>query len=249
MPLNDDSNDERTSGQRRGLSGKMLALIIGGAIVVIVLICGGMGVATYTGNITKGNTMQNDLTATYADAANYMSNCIVKTNQAANVAQANADAFDKVIKDAIAGNGKAGQFNLNTQQGQAGFFPLLVQAYPQLQGQTDLFKKVLTIIVGCQDDFRNKQSVVLDHVRTFNNWRQSFWTSLFGGGNFPNDNLVINLPGVPMATGQAALLKMGQPIIATDASDAYKNGTYTPSNPFPGGNSSSAPATPAPSHS
>lgn len=229
------------------LSGKMIALIVCGVLVVILLCCGGIGISQYTGNISTGNAKQNDLTATYADAANYMSNCIVKTNQAANVAKANADAFDQVIKDAIAGNGKAGQFNLNTPQGQAGFMPLLVQAYPQLEGQTDLFKKVLAVIVGCQDDFRNKQSVVLDHVRSFNTWRQNFWTSLLGGSSFPNDNLVINLPGVPMVTGQAALLKMGQPIIATDAADAYKNGTYAPTNPFPGNTAPAASPAPTPS--
>jgi len=204
-------------------------LIAGAALLVVIFLIVWWAIGNHVTNV--GNQKEADLVAAYNDGAHYLSNCVVKTNQAANVAQGNAAAFDKVIKDAIAGNGA---FHTDTAKTSTGLFPLLVQAYPNLNGQTDLYKKVADIIVGCQDDFRAKQSAVLDQVRSFNRWRTGSWTVRHFGSDFPNDNLVINLPGVQPLTGKAALLKMGQPIIDATTSGSYQTGQQSTQGPFPG---------------
>lgn len=206
-------------------------LIVG--VVCVVLFVGIWWYATKQGVISHGNTIEAELSSSYGDGANYLSNCVVKTHQAANVATANAAAFDKVIKDAIAGTGDAQHVNLNSATGKSAFLPILVQAYPDLKGQTDLFNKVVNVIVGCQDDFRNKQSVVQDKVRAFNTWRTGSWkVRTFGGNSFPNDNLVIEIPGVHSVTGKAALSKMRQPIVDSVTSTSYQTGQQSADNPF-----------------
>lgn len=231
---NDDTTDDRS---RRGIAPLGIALkwwIVGGIVGVVLFVCCGAGIAALQipGNTSTGNDKEATLSSVYSDGANYFSSCIVQTNQAANVATANADAFDKVIKDAMGGTGEAGQFNLSTPSGQAGFFPLLVKAYPAMEGQTDLYKKVLDVMVSCQTEFSKKQSNILDRVRDFNKWRTNFWTSKLGGGSFPNENLYIGVSGVPRSTGMAALTTMESPIVTSDTANAYKSGTYTPTNPF-----------------
>lgn len=202
-------------------------------IAGIVLVLGLSWYITKQSVISAGNSKEATLSASYADGANYLSNCVVKTHQAANVAEANADAFDKVIKDAIAGSGGAEHVDLGTTAGRNAFLPILVQAYPDLKGQTDLFDKVVNVIVGCQDDFRNKQSVVQDQVRAFNTWRTGSWkVRTFGGGSFPNDNLVVDIPGVDSVTGQAALKKIRQPIVDAVTSDTYQTGQQSNDDPF-----------------
>jgi hypothetical protein len=195
---------------------------------------------TRQGVISNGNQQENDLSTTYSSGATYLSTCVIKTNQVANVAAANADAFDKVIKDAIAGSGSAQHINLGTPGGQSSFLPILVQAYPQLQGQTDLYKKVVDTIVGCQDDFRGQQSVVLDKVRTFNNWRTGSWKVRTFGGSFPNNNLSVTIPGITPLHGQSALDKISQPIVDSVTAATYNSGQQSTSGPF---------ASPSPSHS
>ncbi len=244
MDSSDASRDGSPSVGAFGNFSRKTMIIVGSIVAAVVLmcICGGIGVGTYTGNISDGNAKEAALSGTYSNGANYLSKCMVSSRQAASVATANAAAFDQVIKDAVAGHGQAGQLNLHTPTGQAGLFPLLVQAYPDLKGQTDLFNKVLTVVVSCLDDFRSAQSAVLDLVRDFNSWRTGFWTSRLGGSSFPNENLYIAIPGVERVTGEAALRKMEQPIADAVTSDAYKSGIVTPPDLFPK-------ATPAPSAS
>lgn len=194
-------------------------------LIVFSLVWYGIGQSVQS----SGNKQQATLSANYSDGANYLSNCVVKTNQAANVAQANADAFDKVIKDAIAGSGA---FHTNTANSAGGLVPILVQAYPDLKGQTDLYNKVANIIVGCQDDFRNKQSVVLDNVRTFNSWLGGSWKVRHFGSSFPNNRLTINISGLGTLRGQQALDKISQPIVDASTSQAYNSGQQSTNGPF-----------------
>jgi hypothetical protein len=209
-----------------------IAASVGGVILLVLILT--FTVFVPQGVTSEGNKQESTLNAVYTDGANYLSNCVVKTEQAANVASANAAAFDKVIKDAVAGTVGASHVDLNTQAGRSALLPILVQAYPDMKGQTDLFNKVVTVIVGCQDDYRNKQSVVLDNVRIFNSWRTGSWkVRTFGGSSFPNNNLRVTIPGVPVVSGQAALDKMSAPLVEASTSGAYNSGVITPQNPFP----------------
>jgi hypothetical protein len=195
--------------------------------VTAVLLAGLIPFITNNNVTNAGNKKEASLSAVYNDGAVKLSNCVVKTNQIANVAGENAKRFDKVIEDAVAGNGA-----FKGVTGSAGFVPILTQTYPDLKGQTDLYRRVADTIAGCQDDFRSAQSTVQDQVRSFNSWRTGSWTSRTFGGEFPNDNLSVNIPGVPVLHGQAALDKISQPIVDGVTSSTYQSGQQNIQGPF-----------------
>jgi hypothetical protein len=202
-----------------------------GGVVVAALLALTFFVIIPNNVLSEGNKLESGLSASYVDGANYLSNCVIKTEQAANVAQANADAFDKVIRDAIAGTGAAAHVDTTTTAGRNQLLPILVQAYPDLAGQTALFERVMTTINGCRDDYRNKQTAVLSQVQTFDTWRTGSWTVRTFGSDFPNENLHINLPGLTL-TGQAALDKMRAPIVDATTSSSYQTGETPTDGPF-----------------
>jgi hypothetical protein len=225
------------SGEETGLASllKNKTLLVGGGIVAgvaVVIAALTFGVFIPQGVQSEGNQLEAELSANYQDGANVLSNCVVKTKQSVGAAKANSEAFDKVIKDAIAGNGAAQHVDFNNPASRNGLFPVWVQAYPDFKGQTALFEKAMTVINGCQDDFRNKQSAVQDGVRQFNSWRTGSWkVRTFGGDNFPNENLYVTLPGLNL-TGKAAFKKISAPIVDADTSGAYQSGEQQSNDPF-----------------
>lgn len=205
------------------LSGKILGAI-GAGLVVLFLIIGFM---IHQSVISSGNKQESTLSGDYADGANYLSNCVIKTKQAANVAIAQTDALDKILSDAVAGRYGTGA----TFDGGA-MISAIVEAYPDTSGISKSFQDAMAIITGCQDDFRKMQSKILDDVRSFRSWKTGSWTvRTFGGGGFPNDNLYISVGDLDL-TGQEALNKMSKPIVETSVLQDYADGTTDTENPF-----------------
>lgn len=203
--------------------------IVGGVVVLVLLII----YIVHRVNISsEGASRESDLSTQYNKGAITLSQCVQTVNKMANVASANADAFDKVIKDAVAGNGA---FHTNASKSVGGLVPILVQSYPDLAGQTELYNKVANQIVQCEGDFRSAQTFVQDNVRTFNSWRNNGWNQMFGSGNFPDENLYVDIPGAgPRLHGQDALDKIEQPIVDTVTSKSYGTGIRDDSSvPFP----------------
>jgi hypothetical protein len=201
---------------------------IAGVAGVIVLVL----VLTFTvfipqGVKSQGNQKEASLSASYANGATYLSNCVVKTKQSANVANAQTAALDKVLKDAV-----AGRYGTGNTMDKAKLFSAIVEAYPETNGLSKTFQDVLATITGCQDDFRNYQTVVQDKVRDFNAWRTGSWkVRTFGGSGFPNENLYVRLPGVSL-TAADAYEKISQPIVDATTTSAYQSGEQQLDNPF-----------------
>jgi len=205
------------------LSGKILGAI-GAGLVVLFLIIGFM---IHQSVISKGNQLESELSSDYADGANYLSNCVNKTKQAANVANAQTAALDKILQDAV-----AGRYGTGAEINDKALLGAIVEAYPDLSGLSNTFQDVLATITGCQDDFRDKQSDIQDGVRKFNSWRTGSWTvRTFGGGSFPNDNLYIAI-GDEELTGQEALNKIRKPIVDSGVLQDYSDGTTDVEDPF-----------------
>lgn len=231
---------------------KRLAIIGGGIAAVLVGVLALVFFVIIPNSVTnEGNKQESNISAVYAKGANTLSECTVKTKQAANVAAAHTDALDKVIRAAVAGDvgtdGHVTQKSLNDPSNRQGFYAALVQAYPDTKDLSATFNNVLAIVTGCQHDFKTAQDEVLDRVRAFKSWLTGSWTVRTYGGNFPDDNLELNLPGQAPITGKAALIKVSTPILSSEAAGAYSgNGTYDPGTPF--GTSSTAPAPTSTSH-
>lgn len=207
------------------------------AIAAVVALVALVVVLTFTVFIpqsvkSNGNKKEADLSASYANGAVYLSKCVVKTKQAADVATAQTAALDKVLKDAVAGRYGIGGNNMDKGK----LFSAIVEAYPNVNGLSKTFDHVMTVIVGCQDDFGNYQSVVQDKVRDFNSWRTGSWLTRSYAADFPNENMYVRLPGVNLV-GAAAYDKIQQPIVDATTSSTYKTGEQSLDDPF--GSSSS----------
>jgi len=175
-------------------------------------------------NKSVGNKLESELSTNYTNGANVLSACVTTTETAAQVTKAGADAFDKVMKDAVAGTNGAQHVNLNTAAGRSAFYPVFVQAYPDIAGQTALFNRLMDIAVSCQVKFSNYQTNVQSHVDEYNKWKNgSFWVRGFGGGGFPNENMYVAIPGHHL-TGEAAWIQIQSPIVENSVV-----GTYTTS--------------------
>jgi|GEM_PF-2040475 len=205
------------------MSGKTMGIIA----VVLVLVMGLGWYVTKQSVLSQANDKQASLSADYANGANYLARNINLVKQTAGVATANAKAYQDLIGRAIA---RQGEFATATTPG--ALIPILTQQWPDPKAQSDLFVKVADVIIGSQDDFTRLQTKVLDNVRSFNSWRTGSWKVRTFGGNLPNENLYVSLPGVETLTGMAALNKIRTPIINTLTSQAYQTGINDVEDPF-----------------
>ena len=207
---------------------KTLPWVIIGAIVLVIAIIGIWVFVTWQNVISDGNKKQAALNAAYSDGANYLSSCLVKTQQAANVAGAEADALSEVFADAISAR------NYGSEGGaldEGALFSAVVEAYPDTTGLQETFQQVVAVIVGCRDDYAAKQTVVLNQTRAFEGWLGGSWEVRTFGGDFPNEKLTVTI-GDRDVTGAAALAIMKDPIVDNSTLDAYENGSFEIEDPF-----------------
>jgi hypothetical protein len=207
-------------------------LLIGGAIVGFIALI--LAILTPTvfipqSVLSEGNTLEQGVSAAYNDGALTLSNCVNKTFQAANLANAQSDALADVFRAAV-----GGRYNQpgSPQVDSGKLFSAIQEAYPDLTGLNQTFNNVLAVITGCQDDYATKQRVVQDKVRDFNSWLTGSWRVRTFGGGLPNNNLKASIPGAPTLYGQAALDKMSQPIVDASVGSAYNTGQTQQTNPF-----------------
>jgi len=217
MSMSDSTTSGRSSRRVWVIAGSVVGGIGALALLLTFLVFIPQGVTS------DGNKLEGDLSSLYAGAVTELHNCTAKTARAAQVTKGNTDAVDKVLKDAVGGRYGTGN---NLDKGK--LFSAIVESYPEqsVAGLNKTFQDAMAIMVGCQDDFTAKQGVVQSKVSDFKKWRTGSWTvRTFGGDDFPNDNLEINIAGMDPLTGKAAFDLISRPILDTDTVNAVKTGT------------------------
>lgn len=84
--------------------------------------------------------------------------------------------MDKIISDAVKGRyeGKDGQ---PVEHGQGGaFFSAMIEAYPDLRGQLDVYDKIISFVAAGREAYKFKQ---LDMIRAYESYRQTGWVRSF----------------------------------------------------------------------
>lgn len=181
------------------------------------------------GVTNQGNKKQQDLIVLYNDTSNVLSDCLVKTKSAVGLANAQTDALDKVITDAVKGRYTEGS---SAQPGRGQLFSAISEQYPDTKALSATFDKVLIIITGCRSNFKDSQAALQRAVTRFNQWRTgSFTVRTFGGDNYPNDDLEIQV-AKDFVRGKKALDKMRELVLVAEASTARDTGVLTNDNPF-----------------
>lgn len=212
--MSDSTNNDRKSRRAWWIGGGIFA---GAAVLTAGLV---FGVVIPQGVVSDGNQQEATLNASFNAEVVALHTCTAKTARAAQVTKGQTDAVDKVLKDAVAGRYGTGN---NLDEGK--LFSAMHEAYPNLGGLDKSFQDAMAIMTGCQDDFAAAQNTLQARIANFTKWRTGSWTvRTFGGDDFPNGNLVINVAGMDHLTGQQALDLMSRPIADADTVNAIKTG-------------------------
>lgn len=160
------------------------------------------------------------LSAQYRKNQNHLSAFISEFKETVGIADRKTDQLDRVLVDAVSG-----------RYGEEGFgtggvvVKAIREAYPRLDG-LDIYDKVIDTIRAGRSDFKNEQDVLLDQIRSYDEWRKKgIIRSWALSGYAPSNNLVARVGNNQVLTGQAAYDKMSEIILIDDANKAYQSGT------------------------
>lgn len=210
----------------------MIVLLgMGGFFLFIVLVIGGCGL--YANSLrNEGVTQERALSSQYLDNQNFLSGYISGFYEQVGVAQASTDALDRVLTDAVKGryDGKT-----SAQPGTGSLFSAIAEAYPELSAQELLriWGKIQDYVTSQREGYRNKQSKLLDMLRTYDTWRETggpgkrLILSLGIIADFPSNNLEARI-GETKLTGEVARDKMYQIVLDSTTLKAYETGKLDP---------------------
>jgi hypothetical protein len=191
--------------------------ILGGVFVVIALLC--HLVFFPQSVLSDGNRQETGMNTAATAAFGEMHTCEVNTARVAQVAGAQTDAVDRVLKDAI-----SGRYGTGAGLDQNKVFSLLQEAYPDLGKLNDTFANAMAVMTGCQSNFLAKENYMNKLANEFVAWQTGSWFSrTYGGDQFPNDNLKIVI-GTTVHTGADALQIMQRTVLSSDNVNAIETG-------------------------
>lgn len=197
------------------------------AITIIFLI---FAFTRFNSLYTQGVEQEQRLDAQYLDNQNYLSAYISGFHEQVAIATSATTSLDQVLTDAVKGRYEQGGYAVNSP-----FFNVIREAYPEASTQelTALWGRINTYIASQREGYRNTQSKFLDMLRSYDTWRnsgiiQSIMIRIVG---YPSDRLIARIGDNNTIRGQAALDRMYQIVLTTDALNAYNNGTLDPLKP------------------
>jgi hypothetical protein len=212
---------------------KYKTLIVIGGIVAAVLAVFGIRYVIQQGIISEANKREADLSRGFEVNKAELGKCITQIRETAGVAMGASRELNKVLSDIVS----ARYTQPNGPQVTSGrAFSLLVEQYPDLSGLQRNFDRVMTVMIGCRDDYQGYQEDLRERAAQFEAWLNGSWTNRTFGKGLPNSKLyadVLDDEGREVRlTGQAALDKMTKLITIADANKAYQTGVMTPEDPF-----------------
>lgn len=198
-------------------------------LIITVVVLGGLfvtGVSFYG----YANGVRNELvrqgaslTAQYPDNQNELANYEVAFYEQTGLANLKSENMNKIISDAVKGRyeGKDGQ---PVERGQGGaFFSAMVEAYPDIRGQLDVYDKIISFVAAGREAYKAKQSKLLDMIRAYRTYRDTGWirSGFVARVGYPSLEARI---GTKVVRGQEALDQMSL-IVTTEATNqSYESG-------------------------
>ena len=215
-----DDRDTPTDQKPRRKKPRYVLWSILGTVILIIVIGVLCDRVFFPNSVTSdGNRKQRELNSLTTDAFGAMHTCEVNTARAAQIAGAQTDAVDRVLKDAI-----SGRYGTGANLDQNKVFSLLQEAYPDLTGLNATFQDAMIVMTGCQKDFLAKQSRMNKAAQALESWTDGSWfTRTYGGDKFPNEGLHVTL-GARKHTAQDALDIMQRAVLSSDNINALETG-------------------------
>jgi len=203
---------------------------ITGGILVVLIIAVVSVYGSLNGIQQDGVSFETQLNAQYLDNQNELGSYISGFYEQIGVANLKSDKMDKILSDAV--KGRYDSNNTSAQVGNGQLFSAIKEAYPDLGTNLNLYDKILNYVQAGRTAYKNKQSKLLDQLRSYDNWRKSgiIHSMFVRWMGFPSDALQAHL-GATVITGAAAEAQMYIIVLPSDAAQAYQTGTLPPLNP------------------
>jgi len=201
-----------------------------GGILIVLIIASVSIYGSLNGIQTTGVDYETQLNAQYLDNQNELGAYISGFYEQVGVANLKSDKMDKILSDAV--KGRYDSNNTSAQVGNGQLFSAIKEAYPDLGTNLNLYDKILNYVQAGRTAFKNKQSKLLDLLRSYDNWRKSglMHSKFVSWMGFPSDALEAHL-GATVLTGRNAEAQMYIIVLLSDAAQAYQTGTLAPLNP------------------
>lgn len=164
---------------------------------------------------TEGNVLQNSLTQSYNDSKTVLGGCLDKSTVMADIALEG----DASTKDVL--TGVMSQFKPDATVTHGMMVTQVAKFFPDLD--RTLWNQLGDTAIGCRTDFTNAQRDSQARARVLNDWIDTevmFLQSV--KDDFPNDQLVVIGPDGSEISEDAALAFIMQPVVTSDANEAFE---------------------------
>ena len=203
------------------------------AVVALVVI--GLGVSGYnffnTLN-TERVTRETSLSAAYQESQLELDTYVKQIKESVGIANVKSDKLDQILRDAVSGRyGDSKADAAGNKNGQGGsFFSSVVEAYPDLKGQLDVYDKIVDKVFTGREAFKTKQTELRRQVADYERWIntglvQSIMIKKVIGA--PTDLLEARI-GKNVKTGRAALEQMKLLVTSGRTNDNFESGQEDP---------------------
>lgn len=186
----------------------------------------------YNSTLKEGTRLENSLVAQYRNAQISLSSHVNTIYEQAGIADRKSEKLTEALRAYVGGRNLG---NGNPTSERQAFINAVSEAVPNLgKNGLDIYDRLADRAYAGRQQFQNEQRLVQDQARNFRVWlRDGVFRQIFVGMvGMPDKQLnAVNSQGVTVY-GEEALKVIETPVIASQASDAFRTGTDKPVNPF-----------------
>lgn len=197
------------------------------AVLAVAAIIGIIGTISYVGGVRdEGIKKETALLTTYKTGQANLSTYTNTIIESMGVADAGTEAADTIISNAI-----KGRYDGNMEPGTGGsMFSAISEAYPDVTANMKQYEKVQTQIEAGRASFEGKQKQMSSQLEDYKNWRDMglFKSQVVKFLGFPSEDRLAVTVGNETFRGHAALDKMDQVIVSSEARQSYETGVSDP---------------------
>ena len=204
----------------------MKKLIITGVIIAAIAAVGFSLYGFFNSLNSQRVQYETSLTASYQKNQTELDTYVKQIKEAVGIANLKSDKLDQVLRNAV--SGRYGDSNAaGNRQGQGGaFFSAIVEAYPDIRGQLDLYDRIAERVFSGREAFKQKQNALLGEVQAYevsmnDGLVQSIMIKRVIGA--PTDLLQARI-GTKVLRGQAALDQIRLVVTSKGTNESFESG-------------------------
>jgi len=206
------------SSSESGKIGLLVALIIGAAVIL-----GGISLYAYAASVR--NTAlgwETDLNKTVRIEVSERATYETSTLEQLGIGDINKDAIKDVVSAAM-----EGRYGDNPSDSKL-LFKAVSEAYPDTQGVTRIYEKILAAVQAGREAIRNKQNLRIEKAQAYNYWRkEGLLRPMILSGIYPSNDLTFKV-GDKTYKATEALEKMAEPISTASVNESFEKGIEKP---------------------